>query len=98
MIFFIKKYLTRNEMNINETLKEVIVGIATQYVNKEEINEETILTTDLGFDSVQVITLIVELESVFKIEIEDYDLEIENLIVYKKLYKMIENKIMNNPL
>ncbi|WP_440199200.1 acyl carrier protein [Anaerocolumna jejuensis] len=85
-------------MNINETLKEVIVGIATQYVNKEEINEETILTTDLGFDSVQVITLIVELESVFKIEIEDYDLEIENLIVYKKLYKMIENKIMNNPL
>lgn len=83
-------------MDINEILKEIIVSIASQYVDKEDINEETVLTTDLGFDSVQVITLIVELESAFKIEIDDNDLEIEKLSVYKKLYQMVENKVTKN--
>lgn len=85
-------------MNIDEILKEIIVRIATVCVDKEKINENTVLTNDLGYDSVQVITLIVEVESEFKIEIEDGDLEIENLVEYRRLRDMIMKKVMNRTL
>lgn len=79
-------------MNIEKRLKELISKVATQDVNPDSINEETILTKYLGYDSVQIIELIVELENEFNIEIEDDDLEIENLTVYSKLYDMIKRK------
>jgi len=61
--------------------------------NTKHPNIIVVLTDDLGYDSIQIIELIVELESEFKIEIDDDDLEIENLIIYGKLHKMIERKI-----
>ena len=76
-------------MIIDQKLKETIVKITTRDIDIVE----TILTDDLGYDSIQIIELIVELESEFKIEIDDDDLEIENLIIYGKLHKMIERKI-----
>ena len=79
-------------MNINQRLKELIVNVATNDIDVDNINEKTILTTDLGYDSVQIIGLIVELENEFHIEIEDDDLEIENLTVFIKLLEMIERK------
>lgn len=79
-------------MNIEQKLKDVIANVATQDVDAESITEKTILTNDLGYDSVQVIKLVVELENEFNIEIDDDDLDIENLTVYSKLHKMIERK------
>jgi acyl carrier protein len=79
-------------MNIEKRLKELIAKIARQDVNPDSINEETILTKCLGYDSIQIIELIVELENEFNIEIEDDDLEIENLTVYGKLYDMVKRK------
>jgi acyl carrier protein len=79
-------------MNNDQRLKEIIAKVATQDVDAGNINEEIILTSDLGYDSVQIIELIVELENEFNIEIDDDDLEIENLTVYCKLYEMIERK------
>lgn len=82
-------------MRIEEKLKEVIVNIAMQDVDVADINEETNLVKDLGYDSVQIIELIVELETEFDIEIEDDDLDIENMVVYSRLYKTVESKIKN---
>lgn len=82
-------------MRVEEKLKEVIANIAMQDVDVISINEETNLINDLGYDSVQIIELIVQLEMEFDIEIEDDDLDIENLIVYSGLYKTIERKIQN---
>lgn len=79
-------------MNVDQKLKELIANVATQDVDISSINEETLLTNNLGYDSVQIIELIVELENEFNIEIEDDDLEIENLTVYSKLYEMVERK------
>ncbi len=79
-------------MTIDQKLKEIILKIATQDTDINNINEETILTDDIGYDSIEIIELIVELESEFNIEIDDDDLEIENLIIYKKLYKMVKKK------
>ena len=79
-------------MNIEQKLKKLIANIATQDVDANNINEETLLTNDLGYDSVQIIELIVELENEFSIEIDDDDLEIENLTVYRKLHEMVVRK------
>jgi len=79
-------------MNIEQRLKNIVSNVATQDVDIDAINEKTILTNDLGYDSVQIIELIVELENEFEIEIEDEDLEIERLTVYSNLLEMIERK------
>ena len=65
-------------------------------VEISEINDNTVLTKDLGFDSVQIISLIVEIESQFDIEIEDEDLDIEKLTVLKTLTDMVVNKLQGN--
>ena len=80
-------------MNVEQTLKELIVRVAMKDVDVNSINEKTILTNDLGYDSVQIIELIVELENEFNIEIEDDDLEIENLTIYRKLHEIVERKM-----
>lgn len=79
-------------MNIKERLKKIIVDIAPISVDVSEINDDTVLTKDLGFDSVQIISLIVEIESQFDIEIEDEDLNIEKLTVLKTLTDVVVNK------
>ena len=82
-------------MEIKEKLKKIIVDIVSTPV---EINDNMVLTKDLGFDSVQIISLIVEIESQFDIVIEDEDLDIEKLTVVKNLIYMIENKLQRNQL
>lgn len=83
-------------MEIKGKLKKIIVDIASIAVGINEINDNTILTKDLGFDSVRIISLIVEIESQFDIEIEDEDLDIEKLTVFKTLTDMIVNKLQEN--
>lgn len=79
-------------MNINEQLKELIGKVAAGDVDISTISESTVLTTDLGFDSVQIISLIVELESTFDIEVEDDDLDIEKLTIYQNLFDIVKRK------
>lgn len=80
-------------MDINRKLKTIIINIALNDIDESSITAESILTNDFGFDSVQIINLIVELESQFDIEIEDDDLDIEKLTIYKNLFEMIDRKL-----
>lgn len=80
-------------MNFEQKLKNIIANISMYDI---EINENTILTTDLGFDSVHIIELIVEIENEFNIEIDNDDLDIDNITVYGRLYNMIREKINSN--
>ena len=83
-------------MDIKDKLKKIIAEIATAKTSINEINDETVLTDDLGFDSIQMVSLIVEIESTFGITMEDDDLDIEKLNVFKHLTKMLEEKYQNN--
>lgn len=80
-------------MDFKEKLKRIIAEISSVEIEISEINDDTVLTNDLSFDSVQIISLIVEIESHFDIEIEDDDLDIEKLTVFKNLTDMIANKL-----
>ena len=83
-------------MEIKEKLKKIIVDIAPLAVEISEINDNTVLTKDLGCNSIQIISLIVEIESQFDVEIEDEDLDIEKLTVLETLTNMIANKLQRS--
>jgi len=80
-------------MDINQQLKEIIAEIISHEVQISDIYDETVLTVDLGFNSIQIVNLIVELETKYNIDIEDDDLDIENLTVYKNLFDMVSEKL-----
>ena len=80
-------------MNINNTLKDIIIEVSNRKINVSEINDTTILTSDLGFDSIQIVSLIVEIESKFKIELTDEDLNMDTLTEYRLLLQMIIAKL-----
>lgn len=80
-------------MNIHEKLKTIIAEIAKPNVDITKINNDTILTNDLGFDSIQIVSLIIEIETQFDIEIDDEDLDMEKLTIYKTLHDIVLTKI-----
>lgn len=56
-----------------------------------DIDEETNLVEDLGYSSLNLIELIVELEMEFGIEIPDEVLNIETLSMFKNIFTVVEN-------
>jgi len=75
-----------------EKLKELIVSCRDS-VELEKINEETDLVRDFGFNSINIIQLVVEIESVFDIEIDDENLLQEKLSPYKNLIEILKAKL-----
>ena len=73
---------------VAEKLKELII-LCIQGIKKEQITESTNLMEDLGFDYVNLVELVVDIENEFDIEIEDEYLDIEVLSSFKRLVDMI---------
>lgn len=81
--------------NLNENIKDILINISGREIKTCEINDNTNIISDLGFDSVKIIQLIVEIENKFNIEIEDEDMDINNLNNCKSLRELIAKKISN---
>lgn len=79
-----------NTIEKSKILKEVIIRVARKSLGQNDITDETSLVKDLGFDSVQMVELIVEIESEFDIEIQDDDLDIEKLMIFKSLLDIVK--------
>lgn len=54
-----------------EKIKEKIVGIIEDLGGYVEVSEESSLANDLGFDSLDVVELTINVEKEFKIDISD---------------------------
>lgn len=80
-------------MQIQEKIKEIIVEVLEGKVEVQDIDDETLLTQDLGVDSIKLVSIIVELENKFDIEIEAEDLDVNKLTIFKFLCTMVENKL-----
>lgn len=78
-------------MSIKERLYKVITDLSE--VDNPIITDETNLLDDLSFDSVLVVSMIVEIESEFGIILEDDDLELDTLTNIGPLEKMIRSKV-----
>lgn len=74
---------------IHPKLKETIFSIAEVDFESINIDETTDLVTDLNFDSLKLVNLIIELESQFNIMIEDDDLDINKISSVDYINKLI---------
>lgn len=85
-------------MTQNDELKEKVYEIILQIsidsgLEVDTINDETNISSDLGFDSVAIIELIVEIENTFDVEMDEDDMDVNNLLMVGKLIDMINERI-----
>lgn len=69
-------------------LKELIVSCG-DFVVLDKINKETDLVRDFGFNSINIIQLVVEMERAFDIEVDDENLLQEKLSPYNNLVEIL---------
>ena len=80
--------------NIKERIIKCISNVADVEIKKNIIGGYN-LSEDLGFDSISIINLIVELEDEFDIEIDDNDLDFNKIAEFNYLCKIIKKQINN---
>jgi len=82
----------QNEI-IEQKLKTIILKNASLDYIENDITDNSDLVEDLKFDSIRIIQLIVDIESEFKIQIEDDFLLIELISNYKSLKTHVINML-----
>lgn len=83
-------------VNMEGRLKQMIIRNAAISLSEDDIGSETDLVNDLGFDSVQVMRFLTEVETEFGFEFDDDYLSLEILGRYKKLKDAVDEKMKND--
>ena len=78
-------------VDLETKLKELIVS-CSENIDTKLIDKDTDLVRDLGFDSINIVKLVVEIECAFEIEIDEADLLVDKLSNYMNLLHVIEEK------
>jgi len=78
-------------MNVENQLYDIIRRNISVIYENVNITDETELIRDLGFDSITIIQLILDVEESFNIEFDD-EAEYEDISVIKNLKKYIIRK------
>jgi len=81
------------ENNIGLRLKNIIIGISRLNITEDDIREETDFINDLGFDSVNMIQLLVQLEKELDICFEGNELALDGLTDFKGLKERVQEKL-----
>lgn len=74
-------------------MKEIVNMILKEKSFSQNITPELKLREDLGFDSLKMVELMVELEEKFNIEINETDLDPEALKTVDEVYNLIEKYV-----
>lgn len=75
-------------------IKEKINTVISEVVFWEEALEPDIcLKSDLGFDSLGVVELIVKLEEVLNIQFEESDLDPQEIVTVRDIYELVERYV-----
>ena len=73
-------------MNIEKTIKEILTGLC----GEEMIDNEAELQTDLALDSLSMMTLLVEIEESFGIELDESDMNPYDMTTVQDVIDMAE--------
>ncbi|MDU0867608.1 MAG: acyl carrier protein [Clostridium perfringens] len=81
---------------MNSDIMKRVINILSnnERFKSSEVNYDLNLIKDLGFDSLDIMKFIVELEDEFNIMFEPEELEYENIINIKNLCDLISSKII----
>ena len=81
-----------------EGIKEKVIGIIAELFAQENVDRDLLeyvnLVDDLGMDSLTFISIVVEVESVFGIEVPDEVLLMEEWQTVEKIVGMINGEIL----
>lgn len=81
------------ERNISEDLIMIIATGSKIDLKEYEINQNTRLIEDLGFDSLEMMQMIVDIENHFGIEFDSFDMYLDNINTYGRLLEYIKNEV-----
>lgn len=77
------------KIDVYEELKKIIIQISG-ILSNVDINEETNLINDLGFESIMIMELIIKIEETFLFEFSDEEMDIEKIMIVGNLVEIIE--------
>lgn len=82
-----------------EGIKEKVIGIIAELFAQENVDRDLLeyvnLVDDLGMDSLTFISIVVEVESVFGIEVPDEVLLMEEWQTVEKIVGIIEKEVQS---
>ncbi|MCP1161327.1 acyl carrier protein [Bacillus infantis] len=78
--------------NLETKLKDLVLSLSME---SNQINAETNLLEDLGFDSLQILRLLVEIENQFEIKIPYQNIDYNIFTKYSSLLEHVENSVKN---
>ncbi len=71
-------------------IEKMIVDLVRNYISDDNIDVDGKLVEAYGFDSLKIVSLLVDIEKTFKIKIETDDLKVELVNSISGLVKMVE--------
>lgn len=77
-------------------MRDRLIKIIKELVEDDidfNITSDIDLIDDVGFDSITIIQLIVSIETEFNIELEDYELMMQNIRKLNYLVELLEKKV-----
>jgi len=77
--------------DIKEEITEIIIDISL--IELDELTDDASLTHDLGFDSLDILEIIMTVEDEFNISIEDYLWNKDGVNSVSKIAKIVESKL-----
>ena len=80
-------------LDIIKKVDRIIINSSSATIIEQILNSETDLVSDLMFDSISIISLVIELEKEFNFEFDDDFLRLEYLHHYDWLIEYIEGKV-----
>lgn len=80
-------------MDIQERLKKIIIRVRENSELQIDDQKDFHLINDIGFDSLQVINLVVEVENEFGFVFDDNEMEIDIICQYSSLVKLIREEL-----
>ncbi|MCL2864490.1 MAG: phosphopantetheine-binding protein [Lachnospiraceae bacterium] len=75
-----------------EKIREVLFALSKSEIKLGMLEDSLDLVNDLGFDSILIVQMVVELEEVFDIEFEDDELDMKILSNYGNIKKIVFEK------
>lgn len=70
-------------------IKEKVKGILSELGGEEEITNEMTLQNDLALDSLMMVTMLVEIEEVFRVELDEADMNPFDLSTVQSVIDMV---------
>ena len=82
-------------MSNQDKLIAIIRDVKRSISKNTEISERTQLAEDLGFDSIEMVTMMVAIEEAFGFSFDDEELSFETINSFGTLFDIITTKMRN---